>query len=162
MLTQTRLKEVLEYDPTTGIFTNRVSRSNMRAGSVAGCVTPNGYISISIDGKRYLAHRLAYLCVVGSFPPDHIDHINGIRDDNRLANLRVATRSENCRNSRKRSNNTTGYKGVWFDKRTGKFQAQIRINGKKKYLGLFLTPEEAHRAYAKAANTLHGEYARTE
>ena len=157
-LTQQRLRELLDYDAETGEFRWRVSQGGKaKAGDKAGCRQPRGYWKIRIDGKDYRPHRLAFLYAHGRFPSQDIDHRNGIRHDNRLSNLREATRSENLANGKVRR---LGLKGVHFHKRQGKWQAQIQKNGKNFHLGTFDTELEAHAAYVQAANQLHGEFAR--
>ena len=157
MLSQQRLKELLEYNQETGLFTNRVQRnSHAKKGGVAGTKTKYGYISIQIDKKLYLAHRLAWLYVYGEFPEKSLDHINEIKDDNRLVNLRLATRQENGHNiSILRITNKSGFIGVSWNKKPKKWLASIAINGKNKHLGLFNTPEEASEVYLKAKRELH-------
>jgi len=145
MSTLERLRELLDYDPSTGTFTWLVSRGNAIAGSIAGCVNGEGYWQIQIDGKRYYAHRLVWLHVHGVWPANQIDHINGVKDDNRLANLREATQSENKRNTGTYRNSTSGVKGVHFYKATGKYQAQSKLNGKLHHLGYHATLEAAAR-----------------
>ena len=109
---------------------------------------------ISIDGRKHLAHRLAWLYVNGYCPPGDIDHINGDRAANRISNLRLATRSENLQNqSKAQKHNKTGLLGV--SHRRGKFRAQIRVDGKKMHIGTFPTPEEAHTAYLEAKRQFH-------
>ncbi|MGE0038076.1 MAG: HNH endonuclease [Xanthobacteraceae bacterium] len=103
---------------------------------------------------------MAWLYVTGTWPIEHVDHINGIRSDNRFVNLRLATNSENARNSRRRINNACGYKGVHYKKRLKKFVAQIRVAGRVFHLGVFRTADEAHAAYCKAAKEHFGEFAR--
>ena len=153
-LTAGRLRELLDYCPDTGVFTWKIRISNVKVGDVAGCLEKDGYLRIQIDSRLHFTHRLAWFYVTGEWPPDQIDHINGIRDDNRIANLRAATRSENGQNRRKpQANNTTGYLGV--TRHRGKFLAKIRLDGKRKHLGLFTTPEEAHVAYLEAKRRLH-------
>lgn len=153
-LTVERLRELLDYDPDTGLFTWRVRTSKcVTVGAIAGCLD-KGYLRIQIDRRLHLAHRLAWLYITGDWPPAQIDHINGIRDDNRIANLRAATRAENMHNRRKpHSNTTSGYLGV--SRYRGKFMAQIKLDGKSKFLGLFDTPEEAHAVYLEAKRRLH-------
>ncbi len=154
-----RVLEVLSYDPETGNFHWRV-RCSPRApiGSVAGVIHPWGYRIIGIDGRDYKAHRLAWLVVKGIWPIEDIDHVNRIRSDNRIVNLREATRSENLCNKAVAHSSGTGVKGVQFNKKAKKFQARIQKNGLSKYLGLFNTLEDARVAYARAAIELHGEF----
>lgn len=161
LITQSRLKEVINYDPETGIFTWKVSfgTGSAHVGGVAGSVQ-RGYRSIKIDRKAYRAANLAWLYMTGEFPPRLVDHKNTIRDDNKFANLRLATNSENQFNLNKMSHNTSGFKGVHRLKDTGRWQARICANYKRRVLGCFDTPQEAHEAYCKAAAELHGEFAR--
>jgi hypothetical protein len=150
MLTQERLKELLHYDPDTGIFTNLTQRANcVKKGAVAGW-NDNGYVRIEILGKNYRAHRLGWLYMYGAFPKKDVDHINGDRSDNRIANLREATDLQNGQNRHAPGkNNTSGYLGVSWSKRENKFIAQIRVNRKGRQLGFFDTAEEAHECYLK-------------
>ena len=158
MLTQARLKEVLHYDPETGVFKWVVLISNVKAGAVAGSKHNKGYLMISIDSKRYLSHRLAWFYIHGWWPTDQIDHINGVKDDNRLCNLREATPAENARNTGIRATNTSGYKGVSLRKEIKKYAARVRHNGRCFFLGYFDCPKEAHAAYCAAAEKLNGEF----
>ena len=156
-----RLREILHYDPETGVFTWNISTNNfVKIGSVAGSPDDKGYLLIQIDGRRHKAHRLAWLYETGKWPRDMIDHVNGISSDNRFANLREATRSENMCNKGPPANNRTGLKGVRWRSEHRRWQAQIGVNGQKKHLGYFSTPEEAHAAYAAAAKAFHGDFAR--
>ena len=135
--------------------------SKGKAGDIAG--GPNkskGYWVITLDGCPLLAHRLAWFYAHGVMPPAHVDHINGIKADNRIANLRLATRSENMRNSRVRQS-TSGLKGAHRIKERRGWASKIQKEGKRFYLGYFATAEEAHAAYAKAATELHEQFART-
>lgn len=158
MLSQEQLKSVLHYCPETGIFTWLKSARSGWVGKSAGSVMNRGYACIQLSGKSYLAHRLAWLYTQGFFP-EFIDHINSDRLDNRIANLRPATRRQNNINVLRTSANTSGFKGVHWDKPTERWRAQITIEGKKTYLGSFASPEEAHEAYKKAALEHHGEFA---
>ena len=154
------LREILDYNPESGVFRWKVSNNNrVKVGDVAGTLKRDGYRRIMINGKAYLERRLAWFYVHGKWPKDMIDHINGIKDDNYIENLREATNAENQWNRTKRDNNTSGFKGVCWNKAAQKWQAQIRINNKVKYLGLFDSPEEAYAAYCKAAKELFGEFA---
>ncbi|KGJ13603.1 HNH endonuclease [Paracoccus sanguinis] len=157
-LTQARLKELLTYDPETGVFRRNIRSGRIAAGALAGSPDNRGYLTIRIDGKPYLAHRLAFLHMEGAFPPAQIDHINRDGRDNRWCNLRHATQSQNNANTKVRSDSRVGAKGV--KRSLGKFMARIRYAGKEHYLGTFDTIVEASAAYQRAANDLHGEYAR--
>ena len=159
-LTCEELRRVLDYDPETGIFTWKEPRSNsVMIGQKAGSKNNQGYLSIEIGRTAYKSHRLAWFYVTGEWPAHQIDHINGVRDDNRFVNLRLATHAENSCNRRLYKNNSSGLKGVSFDSRNKKWKAQIRINNDLKYLGLFTSPEAAHTAYRTAARKYHGEFA---
>lgn len=159
LLTADRVRELLSYDPSTGIFRWRLSRRPgvVDPGDVAGYVGRYGYRAIGIDGWPYQAHRVAHLHMTGRWPSDQIDHRNGQRDDNRWSNLREANASQNQMN--RGPSNSIGLKGVC--ERRGRFQAQIRRDGKSIFLGLFTTAEAAHAAYCAAAARWHGEFART-
>jgi hypothetical protein len=150
---------VLSYDPITGVFTWRESSSRgVRIGSVAGNRTSRGYIRITISGKKYAAHRLAWLFVHGELPDAEIDHINLNPSCNKISNLRVATRSQNNANRRSMSR-TGGYKGV-SQTPCGRFIAKCRVNGKQIYLGSFESAELAHKAYINCAAMIYGDFAR--
>lgn len=161
-LSHEELRRLLHYNPDTGQFTWRVTRrGKARKGSVAGTKTPNtGYYQLAINRTIYKQHRLAWFYMTGKWPENQIDHINGIKDDNRFHNLREATNSQNLHNIGAKSNNKTGYKGVSLHKPAGKYVANIMIKGKQLYLGIFDTPEEAHEAYKKKALEVAGQFAR--
>jgi hypothetical protein len=154
MLTQTRLKELLSYDPLTGDFTNLKSGKGRKpVGAVVGSVSNSGYWSSMVDGKNYQHHRLAWLYVHGAFPPADLDHRDGVRTNNRLANLREATRSENCQNAAKRNDNTSGFTGVWpVGKR---WRAKVAVDGVERHAGYFATKELAQAAYLATKAELH-------
>ena len=158
-ITQEELKKYYIYDEETGIFTRAVKVSNANVGDVAKSLDSKGYIRISINNKRYRAHRLAWLYMTGEMPKVYIDHINGIKTDNRFCNLREATSSENQWNRFKCKDNTSGYKGVSFFKITKKWKAVSRINGVTHYLGYFVTPEEANKAYVEFTREHQGCFA---
>ena len=164
LITLGRLKEVISYNPKTGVLCWKIDRTaGIPAGTIAGSIMKGrGHRVIRIDWKIYLAHRLAWFYVHGAWPKDQIDHINCDPDDNRLVNLRESSQAENTRNQRKSKRNTSGFKGVTLHKPTGKWMAQIVAHGKHYYLGLFDTPEEAHAVYCEAAIRLHGAFARFE
>lgn len=154
-LTAARLREVLSYDPETGVFTRLITAGGMAAGKKTGTFEGGGYLQIQIDSTLYLAHRLAWLYVHGAWPKDQIDHINGIRSDNRIANLREATALQNHQNRPMNRNNTSGHPGVSWDKRRRKWRARIKINHKTAYLGEFENIEEAVAARVNAKAELH-------
>lgn len=157
-LTQERLRYLLDYDPESGLFSWKNPQSKRcKVGQVAGTVKSTGYLEIQIDRKLYKAHRLAHLYMTGEFPAEQIDHVNRIKTDNRWANLRAATQSQNNMN-RFQANNTSGKKGVSWDKQTGKWKAQITVNGKTYRLGLYNDMEDAAVAYSTIAKILHGEF----
>lgn len=154
-----RVRERLSYDPATGELRWRTSH---RAGRLAGHTGVDGYVRVRFDYRNHYAHRLIWLLHYGK-SPDHgmeIDHINGDRLDNRIANLRLASFTQNHWNSRARRDNTSGYKGTWLHKASGLWVARIKKNKKIHHLGYFKTPEEAHDAYKMAATRLHGEFAK--
>jgi hypothetical protein len=163
MLTADRLRELYNYDPETGIFTHRKSRRgrSTKAGRVAGCSSnSHGRQTVGADGKVYLAYRLAWLYVTGQWPASDVDHINGDKSDNRFSNLRLATVSQNLANAKKPVTNTSGYKGVSWNKNAKKWRSMIKRDGKVTHLGYFETPEAAHAAYMNKAREFFGEFAR--
>jgi hypothetical protein len=178
-ITAKYLRECLHYNELTGVFTWRerplehfVDKRTWKtwntrfSGKTAGpnggmCNTSKGYIQISINNRLYLVHRLAWLYMTGELPKDQIDHADGDKLNNAFANLREATNAQNHANMPMPSHNASGFKGVYFDKRAKKYQANIKVNGIKKYLGSFDAPEAAHEAYCEAACEAHGEFART-
>jgi hypothetical protein len=159
-LTAAEVRRLLHYESDSGTFFWRVDTRNTATGDMAGSRQSRGYWHIKINRRLYMAHRLAWLYVTGEWPIGHIEHVNGNRSDNRFANLRVATNSENAWNSRICVNNACGYKGVHYKKRLKKFVAQINVDGRVYHLGVFKTATEAHAAYCKAAKEYFGEFAR--
>lgn len=154
-----RLNELLSYDFETGVFRwKKAASRRIKVGAIAGTEGNRGYRLIRIYGTRYLAHRLAWKMHYGNDPKDQIDHINGVKTDNRIENLRECTHTENMRNRGKNKVNKSGYKGVHFNKCRGKYKAEIYLIGKKMYLGRYDTAEEAHEAYKKAAKKYHGYF----
>lgn len=159
MITQQELKELLSYNPETGEFTWKVNRSRLaKAGQIAGCDDGTGYRAIHIKGKSWKAHRLVFIWHTGDYPKC-IDHINGNKSDNRWENLRPATRGQNNQNQSIRSDNTSGFKGVYYLKKNRKWAAQVTVDGKQKYLGLYQSEYEAGEVARKAREHYHGEYA---
>lgn len=172
MLTQEELKSFAHYDPETGKFTRLVAPCNsVKVGDELGYSHRAGgglmYRKVEHGGKCYQLHRLAFLYMTGSFPGGHVDHIDGDGMNNRWANLRSVSMSENQRNRRLHTNNRSGFPGVSFFKRTGKWRAAINIKrGVKTHIGYFDTLEEAIAARAKAQEAAgyhenHGERRRT-
>lgn len=160
MVTQERLQELLHYDMRTGIFAWRVAppqKPNF-IGREAGCISPAGYRMIRIDRRLYRAHRLAWLYVYGIWP-NNVDHANGVKDDNRLANLRECTMSQNIANARLRKDNTSGHKGIWRENNS--WTVEVWCHGKKHRVGVFRDLDQARAARAEAAERLHGEFARS-
>lgn len=153
-MTQERLKELVSYDPDTGVFTwlPRFRLRHLAKDGRAGCVNKRtGYRYLSVEGVHYKASRLAWLYVYGQWPTHAVDHINRDRADDRLVNLREATIAENNQNRGEHKNNTSGWRGVFKDKNNPtKWRAQITVNGKRRHLGCFDTPEEASQAYLAA------------
>jgi len=155
------LRQILSYDQQTGLFYWKLTRGPCSANSIAGRIV-KGYIRICVDGKSYSAHRIAWYFLTSVDPGcNDIDHINGNKKDNRALNLRISSRSENLANAKKGKRNTSGFKGVCFDKRSGKWVAHICINYKQIHIGYFDAPELAHMAYCKRAIELKGQFART-
>lgn len=158
------LVQRLKYDPETGHFTATEvgQHAALRAGMRAGTTGAAGYRVIWIKGKIYREHNVAWFYVHQEWPPEFIDHINGIRDDNRIANLRLATHQQNIYNRKRPIRNTSGYKGVSWCKKQGKWHVQVKANYKTFNIGYFDDRHEGHEAYKLAAERLHGEFARPE
>ncbi len=164
MITQKRLKEILNYDPDTGEFTRAKSlRNQVKKGDPAGSFHHNGYLGIFLENKKYYGHRLAWLWVYGRFPENETDHINGDRADNRISNLRCVDRKENTKNKCIRSDNTSGVNGVCRTP-AGKWRVYIGVSGTQKILGAFddfdlacLVRKEAEHKYNYHEN--HGRIA---
>lgn len=155
-LTAERLRALLQYSSETGEFTWLTDRNNRnRRGAVAGRVSQLGYVQIGIDGARYSAHRLAYLFVYGEWPAGDLDHIDQNKLNNRIANLRVASKCENQQNRPIHKNNKSGFKGVFWHTQSGKWAARIGVNGKQRHIGVFDDPEVAYKAYCESAARFH-------
>lgn len=156
MVSQDELKELMHYEPSTGIFTRLKSNNGfVKIGDEVGWTAGHGhtdlcYRSTEINRRKYLLHRLAFLYMTGKMPDLHIDHIDHNGLNNRWANLRQVTRSENLRNSRLSVNNKSGNKGVSFYIRNGKWRAAINADGKKRHLGYFIDKQDAINARKEA------------
>jgi hypothetical protein len=162
MITQEQLKQVLHYDPRTGIFTWLESYRSTRIGQEAGNVSGR-YRYITIGGVRHLAHRLVYLYMTGAFPSwpyVQIDHINNNKFDNRWENLRAVAGPENSWNRSISSANTSGFKGASYKAKSGKYYSTIGVNGEHIHLGSYDTAEEAAKAYEEAARKVYKEFTR--
>ena len=160
-LTQERLKELLNYNPDTGIFTRAIARQGARCGDVAGTGFL-GYVRIRINDKRYYGHRLAWLYMYGEWPRGQIDHVNHNRADNKIINLREVNHQENQKNQTKYKNNTSGINGVCWLNTSNRWRARIKVSGKSIYLGIFSDKFEAICARMSANNKYgyhenHGE-----
>ena len=154
-ITAEYLRSILNYDPETGIFTRKVrTANNVKAGDIAGSLAGDGYLLIGVLSRLHRAHRLAWLYVYGTWPEDQIDHINRIRTDNRISNLREVSHKQNGQNRSKPSNNTSGHTGVYWHKQKSKWVAQIKHSYKMIHLGYFSILEEALSA-RKAAEKLY-------
>lgn len=146
-----RLRELLYYAPCSGAFTWKCSpRNRTLPGDVAGCRNDSGYEIVVIDQQKIRLHHAAWAMTYGAMPSGKIDHINGVRHDNRIANLRLATHAQNMQNTALRKDSTSGVKGVHFRKDTGKYSAQITVDGKAIFLGCFDSLEAARNARLRA------------
>ncbi len=150
-LTAERLRQVLRYEPATGLFFWVEPGPKRVLGAVAGNITkgPHPYVQIGIDGERYLGHRLAWLYVNGVWPPHEVDHRNRVKSDNRWSNLRRATHKQNCENLDLRKCNRSGVRGV-YQQPDGRYQAYITSDRKRVHLGRFDVLADAARARAAA------------
>jgi len=151
-----RLKKLLEYDPDTGIFRWLRAHQKVQVGDIAGTLDDKGYIRIKVDGRKYRAHRLAWLYMTGHWPIDQIDHRDMVKTNNAFKNLREADNTQTNGNRRRQRNNTSGYRGVSWWKIGRRWRAAIG----KQFIGYFDTRQEAARAYAVAAQRYFGEFAR--
>lgn len=167
-LTQAMLMEMLLYNPDTGVFTWRGGRFDARGrritrfvGTPAGTPITAGHISIylHVDKRHYLAHRLAWLYTYGEFPKGLVDHVNRDPSDNRIANLRLATRSENAMNAGMWSHNTSGYKGVCWDKKSCSWMAYVKKDKRMVFRKHFNSKDDAALAVREARKQIHGEFA---
>ena len=147
-LTAERLRALIDYNPSTGEMTWRVSRGNVAAGAPVAVSLSRGYRIMGVDYIKYPAHRLAWLYVHGEWPNQHLDHINGIRADNRMCNLREATGTQNNMNSDRRCDSSNLFRGVTFNKQKRRWQAKYS----NEHVGFFRTPEEANIAYLAEVN----------
>lgn len=158
MITQAELHYYLTYNPETGIFTNNIKRKRCNVGQKVGCINGKGYVNVVIQNKIYQAHRLAWLYVYGNIPST-LDHINGIRHDNKISNLRPATTQQNAHNTKLYSTNTSGIKSVTWNKLAKKWKVEMRVNGIKVFFGYFDDFFEACCKSISIRNSICGEFA---
>lgn len=153
-------RNLFEYDADTGVIRWRVSRGRVKAGAEAGCLDGQGYRIIRAFGVIYQAHRIAWLFHYGIWPAEELDHKDRDKSNNRILNLREATRVQNACNSAAPISRSSGFRGV-TKHRNGRWQASIKIKGRSIYLGLFNDAEDAHAAYCSAQVKHHGDFRRT-
>ncbi|RWO22811.1 HNH endonuclease [Mesorhizobium sp.] len=165
-ITAEYVRSRIDYDPETGILTwkarpvrNPIDKMwNTRfAGTTIRHTQTSGYIQFKLDGKNYLGQHIAWVIAHGVWPAHLVDHENRIRDDNRLSNLRDATRSQNNSNTKPYSNNTLGFRGAWQNGK--RWAVRISSQGKRIYCGTYDSKEDAARAYDVIAKQVHGEFA---
>lgn len=146
-ITPERLRQVLNYNPETGVFTWKIKLCQKTVvGAVAGTLHPFGYVYIKVEKKKYRAHRLAWLYMYGQMPPEQVDHINRVRNDNSILNLRLASQRQNMQNAGEFKHNTSGAKGVGWYKRVGLWRASISCNKKHIHIGYYKRFEDAKLA----------------
>lgn len=157
-----RVKELLDYDPETGVFRwKKITSHRVKVGDVVGYRIKSGHILVGIDGRRYCVHQIAWFVTYGEWPAHEVDHKDGDPGNNRITNLRAATHAQNLKNQRKPKNNTSGYKGVRRSTNGKRWWARLKVDYKEIYIGAYDTAEEAARAYDEAAVKHYGEFART-
>jgi hypothetical protein len=153
-LTAQRLRDLFDYDPETGILSRRIKCGKGLPGPVGWPV--RGHLAVQVDAYNHYVHRLAWLHYYGEWPKEQIDHINGDKHDNRIANLRDVPRGHNQQNFRKPNrNNTSGFLGVSWFRKTGRWTASITVDGRRKCIGYYATKEDAYAAYVAAKRRLH-------
>jgi len=158
---QEDVKHWLWYQPATGVFRWRYGSHNrkVKPWDIAGRFDDKGYVNITLRGKTYKAHRLAWLYMTGHFPSSLLDHKNRNKSDNRFENLRQANKTQNNWNTSIRSDNKSGIKGVHFCKTWQRWIASVRVNGVRHHVGRFATIEEAQKSVTEFRSKHHGEYA---
>jgi hypothetical protein len=158
-LTQDKLKELFDYDYDLGVFKRiKVTSYNTKIGDTVGSTRKDGYVTIGIDKKKYLAHRLIWLYVYGKYPDNLIDHKDGNKSNNRLDNLRDCTNLQNLQSKRLHPLNTSGYRGVTYFESIDRWRARICYDYKMLELGFFETPEQASDAYEDYAKKIRKEF----
>lgn len=159
LITAEEARSYLDYDPVTGVFTWKLKCGCKVPGTVCSHLSKAGYVRIGFRGRLYQAHRLAWLYMTGDWPPEQVDHIDGVRSNNAWSNLRAATNAENTRNSKLPCTNSSGFKGVSWSKEVGKWHAYVKKDGRRKHLGYFSEKDEAARVVCDARLALHGPFA---
>lgn len=152
------LRSEFSYDAETGILTRIVPRRNCPVGQIIGTINKDGYLCVGFFVEKPLVHRAVWAMAYGEWPSGEVDHINGVKTDNRLGNLRIADDFGNAWNRGLRSTNKTGFRGVI--PLAGKYVARIKHRGIEKHLGTFQTAKEASDAYEKTAKLMHGRFYR--
>jgi hypothetical protein len=152
-ITQELVRELFICSPNTPHIIRRVDSRRYKAGTIVGCRDHKGYVLVHVKGRNYRAHHIVWLYFHGKLPMHQLDHINGIRDDNRISNLREATNAENSQN--RQPTGSIGLLGVSFEKKRNRYKSQIKVNGRVKTLGYFKTPIEAYQTYLAAKRELH-------
>ncbi len=162
MLTYEDLNELMEYLPVTGVLRWKEHVHKKRAGKLVGNLSAGGYVELQCKRHRLYGHRVAWLLVHGEWPKGQLDHINGVRDDNRMENLRDVTNQENHKNQKKHKDNSSGVTGVYWNKRAEKWQAYICVNGRQIYLGVhkYLVDAETARKEAEVEHGYHKNHGR--
>ena len=159
MLTQALVQELFNYNPETGILTNKIARGQRaKIGDDSGYVSGGGYLHIGINGKKYLAHRICFLHYHGHLP-EKVDHKDNNKLNNEILNLRKCTAQQNSFNAKISKANSSGVKGVHWHRSTKKWRAVVMIDGKNNHLGLFADIEDASKAVENARIHRHGEFA---
>lgn len=161
-ITQKQLKSIVKYDKHSGHFFSLIKTSRRNIGDPLGSTDRQGYIRIFLFGKYRLAHRLAWLYEYGNIDGNQIDHINNKKTDNRICNLRLATHTQNMRNRKLQPNNTSGHKGVVHIEKSNKWQAQIKVDKRCVYLGLYDNKYDAIKAVSMRRKIEHGVFGRQE
>ncbi len=159
-ITQELVKEMFDYHEDGYLIWKKRTSNRICVGDKVGAIANHGYLIAGICGKLYKVHRLIWCYHYGSMPDSYIDHINGITNDNRISNLRLATYSQNSWNLKKPSHNSSGIKGVSWEKRRKRFEVYIQKNGKKYHLGYRFTLLDAAALIIAKRHDFHGEFAR--
>ena len=155
------VREWVRYNPETGAFTWRKSGPYKKAGAKAAHRASGGYCRISLYNRLVYAHRAAFVLMLGRWPAQFADHVDGDPSNNKWSNLREATLQQNNHNAKRPRTNKTGVKGVSYLKTRGVYRARAWVNGRQRSLGCYETAEQAHAAYCKAVKEHRGVFGRT-